>query len=144
VLFQFYFILFFSFILIKLKQNCFVSVLFQFYFRCNHFFSQTHYVQWCKDTRRVTVSFGVNQQQRCSLTATNINLINTEKHSIVNENYEITNSNSVHYIVDEQVISKVVKQFKKRQIWQQMKRISLFVKKICGGSKKIELLQIQD
>ena len=26
---------------IKLKQNCFVSVLFQFYFRCNHCFSVT-------------------------------------------------------------------------------------------------------
>jgi len=27
---------------IKLKQNCFVSVLFQFYFRCNHCFTVAH------------------------------------------------------------------------------------------------------
>ena len=44
---------------IKLKQICFVSVLFQFHFRCNHYFSRwyllsrqghwaTRFLRWCR------------------------------------------------------------------------------------------------
>ena len=46
---------------IKLKQNCFVSVLFQFYFRCNHCFTAPYklsyyyyyyYYYYCEQCRR--------------------------------------------------------------------------------------------
>ena len=65
---------------IKLKQNCFVSVLFQFYFRCNHCFRRgSHNLQ---PARRLPAPV-LNEQTERLTTPTNTDSLHKKLQNLV-------------------------------------------------------------